>query len=169
VTDILNNAITAKDISTFLYPNVYIFFGDTTQCCVLGFHTYFFAPGSDPEQRWVLNYSSWIGPELFGTAFTDVTAISHEIAETYNDPFVVSDNVHNLTPFWLAPNGNCQDDLEAGDVIDALQQWFKFESRSSALGGAYSYPDATVLPRLSPPQKLNCMPKASLTQPSPSI
>jgi hypothetical protein len=49
VTDISNNVITTKDISTFLYPNVYLFFGDTTQCCVLGYHTYFFAPGSDPE------------------------------------------------------------------------------------------------------------------------
>jgi hypothetical protein len=173
-----NNSITTKDMSTFLYPNVYIFFGDTRQCCVLGFHTYFFEPGSDPELRWVLNYSSWISPGLFGSAFTDVTGLSHEIAETYNDPFVVSDNVHNLTPFWLSPNGNCQDDLETGDVIEglphatfpvmlngflyhpqneALQQWFKFESPSSALGGAYSYPDASVLPKLSAPQNLNCM------------
>ena len=60
VTDILNNVITTKDMSTFLFPNVFVFFGDTTQCCVLGFHTYFFEPGSDPEMRWVLNYSSWI-------------------------------------------------------------------------------------------------------------
>jgi hypothetical protein len=120
VTDISNNVITTKDISTFLYPNVYLFFADTTQCCVLGYHTYFFAPGSDPEQRWVLNYSSWISPGLFGAAFTDVTALSHEIAETYNDPFVVSDNVHNLTPFTLAPKGNCSDVLETGDVIEGL-------------------------------------------------
>ncbi len=178
VADITNNAITTKDISTFLYPNVYLFFGDTTQCCVLGYHTYFFQPGTDPEQRWVVNYSSWIGPGLFGTAFVDVTGLSHEISETYNDPFVVSDNVHNLTPFWLSPNGNCQDDLETGDVIEglphatfpvmlnaflyhpqneALQQWFKFESPSSAVGGAYSYPDATVLPQLSAPQNFGCM------------
>jgi hypothetical protein len=92
---------------------------------------------------------------------------------------VVSDSVHNLTPFTLAPNGNCSDVLETGDVIEglpdaafpinlngflyhpqneALQQWFKFESPSSALGGAYSYPDTTVLPQLSPPQKFNCQP-----------
>jgi len=179
VTDILSNAITTKDISTFLYPNVFLFFGDTTQCCVLGYHTYFFEPGSDPELRWVLNYSAWISPGLFGKAFTDVTGLSHEISETYNDPFVVSDNVHNLTPFTLAPNGNCSDVLETGDVIEglpnatfpinlsgflyhpqneALQQWFKFESPSSALGGAYSYPDTTVLTQLSPPQNLNCKP-----------
>jgi len=126
----------------------------------------------------VVNYPSWISPGLFGSAFVDVTGLSHEIAETYNDPFVVSDNVHNLTPFWLSPNGNCQDDLETGDVLEGLpkatfpvmfngflyhpqneglQQWFKFESPSSALGGAYSYPDTTVLPHLSAPQNLNCM------------
>jgi len=71
VTDILDNVITTKDMSTFLFPNVFVFFGDTTQCCVLGFHTYFFEPRSDPEMRWVLNYSSWISPGLFGPAFVD--------------------------------------------------------------------------------------------------
>jgi hypothetical protein len=177
VTDIVGNTITTQDISSFLYPNVFLFFGNTSNCCVLGFHTYFFEPGSDPERRWVVNYSSWISPGLFGAAFTDVTALSHELGETYNDPFVVSDGVHNLTPWWLAPNGNCQDDLETGDVIEglphatfpitlngftyhpqneALQQWFKFESPSSALGGAYSYPDTTVLTHPSAPQKVDC-------------
>ena len=179
VTDITNNVITTKDISTFLFPNVYLFGKDTTDCCVLGFHTYFFDPGSDPEKRWVLNYSSWISPGLFGPSFTDVTGLSHEIAETYNDPFVVSDNVHNLTPFWLAPNGECGEILETGDVIEglpnatfpitmngftyhpqneALIQWFKFESPSSALAGAYSYPNTGVLPHLSAPQKFGCVP-----------
>ncbi|HWZ31048.1 MAG TPA: hypothetical protein VNX18_06940 [Bryobacteraceae bacterium] len=179
VTDIVGNVITTQDISSFLFPNTFLYFGDRRDCCVLGFHTYFFQPGTDPEKRWVLNYSSWITPGLFGPNFLDVTALSHEIAETYNDPFVVSDNVHNLTPFWLSPNGNCQDDLETGDVIEgllnstfpvllngftyhpqneALIQWFEFESPSSALGGAYSYPNATVLPHLSPPQKFNCAP-----------
>jgi hypothetical protein len=176
-TDINNNAITTKDISSFLYNNVYIFFGDITQCCVLGYHTYFFAPGSDPEQRWVLNYSSWISPGLFGPAFVDVTGLSHEMSETFNDPFVVSDNVHNLTPWWLSPNFNCQDDRETGDVIEglpnatfpitlngftyhpqneALLQWFEFKSSSDALDGAYSYPDETVLTAPSAPQNYGC-------------
>jgi hypothetical protein len=179
ITDILNNVITTKDISTFLFPNVFLFFGNTTDCCVLGFHTYFFEPGTDPEKRWVVNYSSWITPGLFGPNFQDITALSHEIAETYNDPFVVSDNVHDLTPFWLAPNGNCGDALETGDVIEGLPnstfpillngflyhpqnegliQWFEFESPSSALGGAYSYPNPGILTHLSPPQKAFCAP-----------
>lgn len=178
VTDINNNVITTKDISTFLFNNVYLFFGDTTNCCVLGYHTYFFAPGSDPEQRWVLNYSSWISPGLFGGGFVDVTAVSHEIAETYNDPFVVSDNVHNLTPFWLAPNGNCGEVLETGDVIEglpnatlpaitmngftyhpqneALQQWFNWSEPSDALGGAFSYPNTSVLPTSTTFQNFGC-------------
>ncbi len=179
VTDIVNNVITTKDISTFLFPNVFLFFGNASDCCVLGFHTYFFEPGSDPEKRWVLNYSSWITPGLFGPNFQDITALSHEIAETYNDPFVVSDGVHDLTPWWLAPNGNCSDVLETGDVIEglpggtfpmllngflyhpqneALLQWFEFESPSSAFGKAYSYPNTGLLTHLSPPQKAGCVP-----------
>ena len=120
VTDIVNNVITTKDISTFLFPNVFLFFGNTNDCCVLGFHTYFFEPGSDPEKRWVLNYSSWISPACSGAAFVDVTGLSHEIAETYNDPFVVSDNVHNLTPFGSRLTESCSEVLETGDVIEGL-------------------------------------------------
>jgi hypothetical protein len=174
--------ITTKDISTFLFPNTYLFIGNTSNCCILGFHSYDFEPGdaSDnfaSEKRFVVNYSSWISPGLFGGGFQDVTAVSHEVAETFNDPFVASDNIHNITPFWLAPNGNCQDDLEVGDVIEglpngvfpitmngmtyhpqneALLQWFEFMSPSDAIDGAYSYPDETTLTALSPPQNFGC-------------
>ena len=125
----------------------------------------------------MLDYSSWITPGIFGTAFADVTALSHELSETFNDPFVVFDGTTNATPWWLSPNGNCQNNLEVGDVIEglpnatypvksrgyvyhpqneALLQWFEFQSPSTALGGAYSYPDATVLTGLSVPQNAGC-------------
>jgi hypothetical protein len=174
--------ITTKDISTFLFPNTYLYFnGDPNQCCVLGFHTYDFEPGDDGngfrEKRYVLNYSSWISPGLFGPEFEDVTALSHEITESVNDPFVGSDGVHGITPWWLSQNGNCQDDLEPGDVIEglpestfaiktkgrtyhpqneALLQWFQFQSPSTAIGGAYSYPNPNVLTSLSAQQGMNC-------------
>lgn len=49
--------IGTKDISTFLFPNAYLFSGN--QCCVLGFHTYDIEPGSAlngwQERRYVLN------------------------------------------------------------------------------------------------------------------
>jgi hypothetical protein len=173
--------VTTKDMSTFLFPNTYLYIGSTSNCCILGFHTYDFEPGDDSngnvEKRYVLNYSSWISPGLFGSAFTDVTAHSHEIAETYNDPFVGSDGIHNITPWWLAPNGQCQNDLETGDVIEglpnatfpiilngftyhpqneALLQWFEFQSPSTAIGGAYSYPNTSVLTQPSAIQRAGC-------------
>ena len=175
--------ITTKDVSTFLFPNTYLFIGDVNNCCVLGFHTYDFEPTGNakvPEKRYVLNYSSWITAGLFGDPeVSDVLATSHEVAETFNDPFVTSDNVHGVTPWWLSPNGNCQNDMEVGDVIEglpnftfpvilngftyhpqteALMQWFEFESPSSALNGAYSYPDTSTLTQLSAPQKALCAP-----------
>jgi hypothetical protein len=173
--------ITTQDISTFLFPNTFLYFDNSANCCVIGFHTYDFEPGTpsngNRERDYVLNYSSWISPGIFGGGFQDVTAHSHEIAETFNDPFVASNNVNNITPWWLAPNGNCQNNLETGDVIEglphavypiqlngftyhpqneALLQWFEFLSPSDALGGAYSYPDTTVLTAPSAPQKAGC-------------
>jgi len=93
-----------------------------------------------------------------------VTVISHEIAEIFSDPF--PDEFPNFTPWWLATNGNCQDQLEVGDVTEevpgfvyttkidgftyhmhnvALLPWFASESPSSAIDGAYSYPDTGFL------------------------
>lgn len=177
--------VTTKDISTFLFPNAYLFSGVNGGCCILGYHTFDVEPGNAPglpangnlPRFYVLNYSSWISPGLFGGGFQDVTAHSHEIAELFNDPFVAFDNLHNVTPFWQNPAGQCQDVMEVGDVIEdlprptypvtvngftyhpqneALLPWFMFEQNSSAIDNAYSYPDETVLPHLSDPQPLNC-------------
>jgi hypothetical protein len=174
--------ITPTDISTFLFPNTYLYLnGNPNHCCVLGFHTYESEPGDAGnnfrEKRYVFNYSSWISPGLFAPGFEDITALSHELTESLNDPFVGSDGVHGVTPWWLSQNGNCQNDLEVGDVIEglpdstiairthgrtyhpqneALLPWFEFQSPSSALGGAYSYPNQNVLTALSPPEVVHC-------------
>lgn len=174
--------ITTKDISTFLFPNTYLYFnGDPNQCCVLGFHTFDFELGDANNGNrlkfYVLNYSSWISPGLFNGGFQDITAHSHEIAETFNDPFVAFDGIHNVTPFWLNPAGQCQDVMEDGDVIEdlpnptypvtingftyhpqteALLPWFEFAQNSFAIDNAYSYPNESVLTTLSTPQPLNC-------------
>jgi hypothetical protein len=174
--------ITTKSISTFLFPNTFLYLNrNPNHCCVLGFHTYDFEPGDAGngfrEKRYVLNYSSWISPGLFSPGFEDVTALSHEITESLNDPFVGSDGIHGITPWWLSQNGNCQNDLEVGDAIEglpestvpiksggrvyhpqneALLQWFEFQSPSTALGGAYSYPNQSVLTSLSPSVGVNC-------------
>ena len=158
-------------------------FNDPNTCCTLGYHSYDLEPGDQTngfrERRYVMAYASWISPGLFGPGFEDVTALSHEIVESLNDPFVGSDGVHGITPWWLSINGNCQNDLETGDVIEglphatfpmtmngftyhpqneALLQWFEFQSPSDALGGAYSYPNMGVLTAPSAKQKARCQP-----------
>jgi hypothetical protein len=98
------------------------------------------------------------------------------LSETFNDPFVTADGIHNVTPWWQS-SFNCQNDLEDGDVIEglpndnavitmngysyhvqneALHQWFEGQTPSDATGGAYSYPDPTVLTSAAVSQPFNC-------------
>jgi hypothetical protein len=174
--------VTTKDISTFLFPNTFLYANnDPTECCVLGFHSFDIEPGdaSNGNQLrfYVMNYASWITPGVLGPVFQDVTPLSHEMAELFNDPFIGFDGIHNVTPFWLNPAGQCQDVMEVGDVIEdlpnptvpitingftyhpqtvALLPWFAFTSNSFAINDAYSYPNETVLTAISSPQPLNC-------------
>lgn len=180
--------ITTKDITTFLFPPAFLFIpapNGNIECCIGGFHSLDPKSGDASNgnaiRLFVFNYSPWDAPIFRDRTVVDVTGLSHEISETFNDPFITAvDGVHDVTPWWLSPNGNCQDDLEVGDVIEglpnqtfpitmpngityhpqneALLQWFEFESPSSALNGAYSYPDITTLTALSAPQKAGCAP-----------
>ena len=186
--------MTTKTVATLLFQDAYLYVnGDPNQCCVLGFHSFDFEPGvpsnGNQQRAYVMNYSSWISPGNFPPGIEDVFALSHEMAEIFNDPLVgafTSDggacggaglpDCLNTTPWWLS-GGNCQNSLEDGDVIEglpnptstvtmndftyhvqnvALLQWFAFESNPDSLGGAYSYPDPSVLPRLSVPQQAGC-------------
>ena len=187
----VNGDITTKDISTFLFPDTYLYTEhNPAHCCVLGFHTIDIEPGDanngNRTRFYVFNYSSWISPGIFSDAagcadglncFQDVTANSHEVAETFNDPFVGFDGIHNIVPFWQNDAGQCQDLLEDGDVIEDLPNptvgvtiggftyhpqdepllpWFEFQGNSSAIDGAYSYPNESVVTHLSARQNLNC-------------
>jgi hypothetical protein len=170
-TEIDAGNVTTDAINLPLFPNTYLFSFNRANpqqrgsCCTLGFHTYF-TDGASPEHRWITDYASYISPGIFGGGFEDVTAISHEISETFNDPFV-----NNATPRWQFPGSTaCQGNLETGDPVEvlanatfpvtlknagvsttyhpqteALLQWFAQTSPSDALHGAYSYPDLTAL------------------------
>src|SRR5260370_11405256 len=60
--------ITTKDISTFLFPNTYLYTQNDPvhHCCILGFHTLDLEPGVPSNgnllRLYVLNYSSCISP-----------------------------------------------------------------------------------------------------------
>jgi len=159
-----------------LFPNTFLFSLNTSNpntpgsCCVLGFHTYFLESGVTPQPRWVTIFASYISPGLFGAGFQDVTGLSHETAESFNDPFL-----NNATPVWQFPGQPanstfCQGNLETGDPVEvtanptvpitlkvggkpftfhpqteALLQWFEMGATSNAVDGAFSYPNETVL------------------------
>ena len=178
--------ITTKDLSTFLFDNIVLYVGNSSNCCIIGFHTYDFEPGDSKngnrDRRYVLDYASWISPGLFLFGFQDITPMSHEINEALHDPFV-----NNATPWWLSVDpftggGNCQNNLETGDVIEVLSSlsptysiamngrtyhpqneptfsWFARQSPSKAHLGAYSFPDEDTLTALSPGNLLpGCVP-----------
>jgi hypothetical protein len=160
------------ELAIILTSNVFLSNPNPPGGLVLGVHVAFDArnpdaTGPDPATaRFVqtLAWASWIDPGLF-SGVSDVTAISHEIAEWYNDPFV-----DNATERWAFPGSNgtfCQANLETGDPVEvlpnpsfpvtlhgftyhpqteALLQWFSQEVPSSAFDQAYSYPDTTALP-----------------------
>ncbi|MBV9073704.1 MAG: hypothetical protein JOZ10_08745 [Acidobacteria bacterium] len=182
VNQINNGNFTTDGVSMLLFPNTFLFNLNTANpnapggCCVLGFHTYFYDPPTTPQDRWVTMYASWISPGLFGGGFLDVTALSHEISESFADPFV-----DNATPVWQFPgvpaNAKvCQNNLEEGDPIEVLSnatipiavkngkqiftyhpqniplvQWFEMGPSSNAIDGAFSYPDETLLPHSALP------------------
>lgn len=137
-------------------------FGSLSNCCVIGYH------GSEEKLGTTIGdavqtyaWASFLDEGLF-SGFLDVTALSHEISEWMNDPFV-----NNSTPFWNFPAGtNCQGNLETGDPIEvlpdptypvtlngftyhpqteALFQWFARVTPSDAINGAYSFPDTSKL------------------------
>ncbi|HKV77986.1 MAG TPA: hypothetical protein VJP02_07600 [Candidatus Sulfotelmatobacter sp.] len=173
VNDIVAGNFTSNAMNQDWLPNTFLFSANEANpnvpgnCCVLGFHTYFYEPGVTPQPRWLTLFASYISPGLFGGGFQDVTAMSHEISETYADPFL-----SNRTPVWQFPGGStsCQGNLETGDPVEvlanatvpitltegltiltfhpqteALLQWFEMGATSNAIGGAFSYPDKTAL------------------------
>ena len=150
-----------SELPLFLSNNVFLYFGDSANCCVLGFHTAYDAstPGRPTVQTFA--WASWASEGIFSSV-ADVTPLSHEISEWRNDPFV-----NNLAPAWQFPNGRgCSGNLSSGDPVEvlsdstvpvtlhgftyhpqteALLQWFTREDPSGAFKGAYSYPDTGVL------------------------
>jgi hypothetical protein len=178
--------MTTHDLTTLLFNNVYLYNTTVANCCVLGFHNADVEPGiasnGNRTRLYVMDYASWMSNGLFSFGFQDITAFSHELAETFNDPFA-----DNATPWWLSVDpvfgsGQCQNILETGDVVEVLNSldpvfsismngrtyhpqneamfpWFAFESPSSAHLGAYSFPDETTLTTLSPgPLLPGCQP-----------
>jgi hypothetical protein len=107
-----------------LTDNVMLYIGDTSNCCVIGYHGAskvtgngggnINGQGNQGVQTYA--YAAYTTPGTFGSAYLkDIHALSHEIAEWGDDPFI-----NNTVNPWLtptAPQYGCTAALETGDPV----------------------------------------------------
>ncbi len=112
----------------YLTNNVMLFIGNNPlNCCVIGFHGAGIVPGNSAgpvngkgnQSVQTYAWASYVTPGFFGPisnwALQDIHALSHEIAEWGDDPFV-----NNYVEPWLtptAPQYGCTGILETGDPV----------------------------------------------------
>ena len=136
--------------------------GGIPGCCIGGFHSSTQGP-IQTAQTWV--FAVYISPQdgVFGPGTGDVSALSHEVSEWMNDPFVgafPSAGFNFVAPYQLPGQGTCMFNLEDGDPLEAptvttftevtngktyhLQDeafvpWFTHAVPSFSVNGFYSY------------------------------
>jgi hypothetical protein len=174
-TDRLHEIINAMHISPTTLPiiltyDTFMYDHPSGSCCVLGYHGAFSSVnGNGNQQIQTFAFAAWTDAGIFPPGWADVLPLSHEISEWANDPFV-----HNFVPPWQFPEvpGSCQANLETGDPLEVLPHpdypvtingytyrpqteailpWFSRQVPSTAISGAYSYPDTTKLTGPSQP------------------
>jgi hypothetical protein len=164
----LHNLLVSMKISPtvlpiFLVDNTLLYVGKPDICCVLGFHG---AAGSlngnGKQQVNTFMFASYNTQGIFAnnagdseSFVADIHALSHEVQEWYDDPFV-----NNEVNPWLAPTApqyGCTTDLETGDPVvgygfkitlngttyhpedEVHYSWFARESPSRAAGQYFTY------------------------------
>lgn len=159
-------------VPIFLTDSVFLYTGNRGNpggCCILGWHgatTSLNGAGKQQVQTYI--YASFSRNFFFcgdSTCSTiapiaDIHALSHEVSEWLNDPFV-----NNTVPAWsvpFEPQYGCTNVLEAGDPLVGfspnngstgwhpqdipLAPWFERQPTPGSLAGTYTYPDtATTL------------------------
>jgi len=136
----------------FVLHNFGEYVGTTSQCCVLGYHnTYNTAAGAQ-----TYGLAMYDNSRAFGSGSSDISAMSHEVAEWQNDPDTV-----NPTPSWghTGQVTGCQNNLEVGDPLSgttftdkvggftyhpqelAFFSWFYHQKPSLGVHGWYSDQD----------------------------
>jgi hypothetical protein len=126
----LNSKQDPTHLAVYLTDNVLLYVGkDIFNCCVIGYHGTKASGGGGGSVNTNGNakvqtfaWASYISPGIYARpnggslwALQDIHAISHEIAEWADDPFV-----NNLVEPWLtptAPQYGCTDVLETGDPV----------------------------------------------------
>jgi hypothetical protein len=144
-----NGTISNSKFPLFLLSNVVEYQGTTSNCCILGYHSFVnFANG----QKQTYGVSDYETTKAFSNIH-DVSVLSHEVAEWLDDPYV-----NNATPPWghTGQVSGCQSNLENGDPLSghlfpvtlngfqyhpqelAFFSWFFNQVPSIARNGVYS-------------------------------
>jgi hypothetical protein len=146
-----------RALTIFLTDNAFLFVGNPAKCCIVGFHSGMMAAQGDSTQVRTFLWASYNDPKIFDAPLQDITALSHEVAEWYSDPFL-----SNVVPSWALPGSKtCTANiLEVGDPIEAFHKmsftamldgtiyhpqdavlfsWFARQAPSIGLKGRYSY------------------------------
>jgi hypothetical protein len=163
----LESSADPTHLPVYLTNNVLLHIGpNVLNCCVIGFHGahatgnatgYGKSNGNAPIQTFA--WASWVQPGIYarpagGTdwALQDIHALSHEIAEWGDDPFV-----NNTVEPWVtptAPQYGCTGVLETGDPVVGIgfaMGTNTFEqgpnpNGSQSADGSYHPEDETYLP-----------------------
>lgn len=140
---------TAKNLVVFLTYDA-VGCADYTNlntCGIGGFHT----DKATSTGTHTFAWASWQDSAVFGASAADTAAMSHEVAEWLNDPFV-----NNIVPKWSVPSEpqyGCSNLFEVGDPLvghvftisglhyqdEADFSWFARQSPSIGYNGRYSY------------------------------
>lgn len=136
----------------FLTDNVMLYINTIGNCCVIGYHGATKAPGNGTgasggqgsQQLQTFAYSAYTRPATFNPAFDpylrDIHALSHEIAEWGDDPFV-----NNTVNPWLtptAPQYGCTSFLETGDPVVGIA--FTLPGNTADTGDGSWHPEDEV-------------------------
>jgi hypothetical protein len=140
-------------VPIFVTHNILAYQGDRSNCCTLGYHYSTSGPIAT-AQTWI--YATYMDAGVLTTdTFADITALSHEIAEWLNDPFVGAFPGINLIPA-VSFQGGCLTNFETGDPLEDLADpsfvvngyhlqdeaylsWFLHTHPSPAANGFYSF------------------------------
>jgi hypothetical protein len=141
----------------FLTDNVMLYDGSYLNCCTIGFHGTPGAAAADaahaslPAAQQTLMFAAWTTPGTYSRFMTDysgtrtapdptrgmadIHALSHEVAEALDDPYVNNSVVPWLTP--TAPQYGCTAQLETGDPVVGV--WFPLDGNNSGNTDGYNY------------------------------
>jgi hypothetical protein len=151
--------IAPTKIPVFIFRNVAMFTGTTSDCCALGYHSGFTKSNGTPQFYTVTD----IDDSGAFSGVEDVSDLAHEVAEWQNDPLTT-----NPTPAWghvgQDPD-SCQSNLEVGDPLTytnlaikaangityhpqelAFFSWFYRQKPSIGVNGYYSLADTFKAP-----------------------